>query len=185
MGRFSEAEKELGRAQDLDPLSLEVMFNAGQLFYFRRQYDQAIAQFRKVLEIDPNYATARITMSDANFAKGEYAAAIQEESQYFITSGYPVVAVEFKQAYARSGYRGALQYRISRQSDPHTLEFYFPWQVALDYARLGYKEKAFLWLEKCYAERQGLGYLKIEPALESLHSDPRFADLVRRVGFPQ
>jgi TolB-like protein/tetratricopeptide (TPR) repeat protein len=185
LGRFSEAENELGRAQELDPLSLQVMYDAGQPFYYRRQYDNAIAQWHKVLEIDPNYATAHLDMSDAYFAKGEYAAAVQEGSQYFITSGYPAVAAEFKQAYAKSGYRGALQNRISRQSDPGTLEFYFPWQVALDHTRLGDKEKAFAWLEKCYAERTGLMvFLRVEPALENLHSDPRFADLVRRVGFP-
>jgi hypothetical protein len=65
------------------------------------------------------------------------------------------------------------------------LELYYPWQVALDYVRLGDKEKGFFWLEKCYGERAGLVFLKVEPALESLHPDPRFADLVRRVGFPQ
>ncbi len=186
LSRFSEAEKELGRAQELDPLSLQVMYDAGQPFYYQHQYDQAIAQWHKVLEIDPTYATAHLDMADAHFAKGEYAAAVQEGSQYFITSGYTAVAEEFKQAYANSGYRGALQNRISRQSDPGTLEFYFPRQVAQDYARLGDKEKAFLWLEKCYAERTGLlVFLKVEPALGSLHSDPRFADLVRRVGFPK
>jgi TolB-like protein/Tfp pilus assembly protein PilF/predicted Ser/Thr protein kinase len=185
LGRFSEQEKELDRAQELDPLSLQVMLHSGQLFYFRRQYDQAIAQFQKILEIDSNYALAYFFMSEAHFTKGEYAAGVQEGGQYFIASGYPAVAVAFKQAYAKSGYRGALQNRISRQSDSGTLEFYFPWQVATDYARLGDKEKAFVWLEKCYAERAGLQFLKIEPALESLHSDPRFTDLVRRVGFPQ
>jgi TolB-like protein/Tfp pilus assembly protein PilF len=184
-GRFSEAEKELGRAQELDPLSLQVMFEAGQQFYFRRQYDQALALLQKVVEIDPNYSTAYLVMTEAHFAKGEYGAAVQEGSQYFIASGYPAVAAEFKQAYAKSGYRGALQDRISRQSDPGILEFYFPWQVATDNARLGDKEKAFFWLEKCYAERSGLVFLKVEPALESLHSDPRFTDLMRRVGFQQ
>src|ERR1700674_4775579 len=102
-----------------------------------------------------------------------------------IAIGFPAVAEDAKQTFAKSGVRGALQHRISRQSDPSKLEFYYPWQVALDYARLGDKDKAFLWLEKCYAEWAGLDFLKVEPALESLHSDPRFADLVRRVGFPQ
>jgi len=185
LGRFSEAEKELSRAQELDPLSLQVMFDAGQLFYFRRQYDQAIAQLQKVLEIDPNYATAHLDLSEAYFAKGKYAESRDEGQLYLIASGYPAIAAEAKQAYAKSGNRGRLQYRIRLQSDPGNLEFYFPWEVAQDYARLGDKEKAFLWLEKCYAERAGLGFLKVEPAFESLHSDPRFADLVRRVGFPQ
>ncbi|HWY05740.1 MAG TPA: protein kinase [Candidatus Acidoferrales bacterium] len=184
LGRFSAAEKELDHAQELDPLSLQVMFDAGQLSYFRRQYDQAVTQLQKVTEIDPNYATAYLFMAEAHFAKGEYAAAVEEGSQYFIASGYPAVATEFTQAYAKSGYRGALQDRISRQSDPGILEFYFPWQVATDNARLGDKEKAFFWLEKCYTERTGLVFLRVDPALDSVHSDPRFADLVRRVGFP-
>jgi hypothetical protein len=98
---------------------------------------------------------------------------------------YPEIAAEAKQTFAKSGIRGALQHRISQQSDPSKLEFYYPWQVALDYARLGDKEKAFFWLEKCYAERAGLVFLEVEPALDDLHSDPRFADLVRRVGFPR
>jgi len=57
--------------------------------------------------------------------------------------------------------------------------------VATDYARLGDKGKAFFWLEKCYTERTGLIFLKVAPGLDTLHSDPRFADLVHRVGFPQ
>jgi tetratricopeptide (TPR) repeat protein len=185
LGRFGEAEKELDRAQELDPLSLQVMYDTGQLSYFRGQYDQALAELQKVTEIDTNYATAYLYMAEAHFAKREYAAGVQSAAQYSVSGGYPTVAAEFKQAYARSGYRGALQYRISRQNDPGNLEFYFPWQVATDYARLGDKEKAFLWLEKCYAERSGLMFLKVEPALEGLHSDPRFADLMRRAGFPQ
>jgi eukaryotic-like serine/threonine-protein kinase len=185
LGRFSGAEKELGRAQELDPLSVEVMFHAGTLSYFRRQYDQAIAQFQKVTEIDPNYATAYLYIAEAHFSNGEYAAGVQAETQYSIAGGYSGVAAETKQVYAKSGYRGFLQYRIGLQNDPGNLEFYFPWQVATDYARLDDKQNAFLWLEKCYAERQGLQFLKVEPALDSLRSDPRYGDLVRRVGFPQ
>jgi hypothetical protein len=124
-------------------------------------------------------------MSGAHFAKGEYAEAVEEGRLYLIATGYPALAAEAKQTYAKSGYTGALQHRISKQSNPRDMGLYYPWQVAQDYARLGDKEKAFLWLEKCYAERVGLLGLKVEPALDSLHSDPRFADLVRRVGFPQ
>ena len=185
LGRFNEAEKELGRAQELDPLSLEVTFHAGQLFYFRRQYDQAIAELQKILEVDPNYATAYLIMSDAHYVKGEYAESAADGQAYFIASGYPAIAAEAKQTYANAGNRGRLQFRIRLQSDPGKLEFYFPWQVVLDYVRLGDKENAFQWLERCYAERQGLQFLKIEPALDSLRSDPRYSDLVRRVGLPQ
>jgi eukaryotic-like serine/threonine-protein kinase len=185
LGKFSEAEKEMDRAQELDPLSLQVTLAAGQTFYFGKRYDQAVAQFQKVLEIDPNYITVHLGLSDSHFAKGEYAEAVEEALLYAMASGYPAIAAEGKQAYAKSGHRGVLEHRISKESDPGNLEFYYPWQVAQDYARLGDKDKAFLWLERCYAERAGLVFLKVEPALDSLHSDPRFADLVRRVGFPQ
>jgi tetratricopeptide (TPR) repeat protein len=184
-GRFSEAEKEMDRAQELDPLSLQVMFIAGQIFYFRRHYDQAIAQFQKLTEIDPTYTTAYLFLAEAHFGKGDYAAGVRSASQYSTAGGYSAVAAEAMRVYAKSGYRGWLQHRISLQNDPGNLEFYFPWQVVTDYARLGDKENAFLWLEKCYAERQGLEFLKVEPALEGLHSDPRFTDLMRRVGLPQ
>jgi hypothetical protein len=101
-----------------------------------------------------------------------------------IAIGFPAVAEDAKQTFAKSGVRGALQHRISRQSNPSKLEFYYPWQVALDYARLGDKERAFFWLEKCYSERAGLAFMKVDPGLDNLRSDQRFADLVRRVGFP-
>jgi tetratricopeptide (TPR) repeat protein len=185
LGRFSEAEKETERAQELDPLSLQVPYDTGRLLYFRRQFDEAIAQYRKILEIDPNFAMAHMALSDSYFAKGQYAEAIEEWQLYLGASGYPAVAAEVKQAYAKSGIQGALQYRISKQNDPRNLETYFPGQIAEDYARLGDKENAFLWLEKCYAERAGLELLKVEPAFDSLHSDLRYADLLRRMRLPQ
>jgi eukaryotic-like serine/threonine-protein kinase len=185
LGRFNDTEKELQRAQELDPLSLAVALQVGYLSYLRHRNDQAIAQLQKVLEIDPNYATAHLAMFAAYVAKGDHAEAAEEASQYLATTGNPKFAAELKQAYAKSGFRGVLQYQISKRSDPGNLELYYPFTVALDYANLGDKDKAFFWLEKCYADRVGLLDLKVEPALDSLRSDPRFADLVRRVGFPQ
>lgn len=85
--RFSEAEKELEHAHELDPLSLQVTLFAGQLFYFRHQYDQSIAQYQKVLEIDPNYVTVHLGLSDTHLAKGQYAEAIEEGRLYLMASG--------------------------------------------------------------------------------------------------
>ena len=184
IGSFDETEKELQRAQELDPLSRFVNFGTGQLSYARGQYDRAIAQFQEILETDPNYPVAHLNISEARFAKKEYDAAIEEAIQYMAVIGRADLAAEMKKADARSGYVGALQYRISKQSDPSNLESYYPWQVALDYVRLGDKGRAFEWLEKCYKERTGLVFLKVDPALNPIRSDPRFADLIHRVGFP-
>jgi TolB-like protein/Tfp pilus assembly protein PilF/predicted Ser/Thr protein kinase len=183
--RFSESEQEVERAQELDPLSLQVALDAATLLYFRHQFDQAVAQGHKVLEIDPNYATAHAGLSQIYYATANYAQAVEEARLYLIATGLPAIAEEVKQVYAKSGYRGVLLYRINIASDPGNLELYYPWMVAQDYARLGDKDKAFFWLERCYEERVGLMVLQVEPALDSLHADPRFADLVRRVGFPQ
>ena len=184
MGRFDESEKELQRSQELNPLSLSNVFAAGWTFYLARQYDRSLAELQKVLEMDPDYPTAHLIISEARIAKGENEAGMEEYSQFLSASGYPAVAAELKQAYAKSGYTGALRARIARQSDATNLDLYYPMEVALDYVRLGDKDKAFLWLERCYRERSGLVFLKVDPALDPLRSDPRFTDLLRRLGFP-
>jgi serine/threonine protein kinase/Tfp pilus assembly protein PilF len=185
MGRLDEAQKELNRTLELDPLSFFAIFATGQDFYFSRQYDQAIAEYQKLLQIDPTHALAHLGKSEALLEKKDYAPAIDEFAQYEAAIGRPAVAADVRKTYAKSGYAGVLKARITRQSDSGNLDFYYPWQVALDYARLGDKDKSMLWLERCYHERSGLVFLKVDPALDSLRSDPRFIDLLRRVGFPQ
>jgi hypothetical protein len=71
------------------------------------------------------------------------------------------------------------------ESDSSKLEFYEPTRAASDYALLGDKEKALYWLERCYTEHVGMVWVKVDPVFDSLHADPRFADLLKRLGFPQ
>jgi serine/threonine protein kinase len=184
MGRFEEAEKEVQQAEELNPLAFSVIYGSAQDLYFRGQFDQAIEKLRNILKMNQNYPTAHLLISDALLERRDYVAAIDEAIQYFAAIGYPNLAAEMKRAYARSGYIGALQYRISKQNDPNNLDLYYPWQVAIDYVRLGDKDKAFEWLEKCYNERTGLIFLKVNPALNPLRSDPRYTNLLKRVGFP-
>jgi len=100
-------------------------------------------------------------------------------------SGFPQIAAEERQIYAKSGYKAVLRKRIERYSDSANRDWYSPYSVAYWYAILGEKDKALFWLEKAYEERSGMNFLQVEPAFDNLRSDPRYADLVRRIGFPQ
>jgi hypothetical protein len=86
--------------------------------------------------------------------------------------------------YATAGCNGFLKLRTDIESDAGKMDFYFPYQVAQDYARLGDKEKAFDWLNRCFEEGAGMNFVRFDPAFDSLHSDSRFADLLRRMGLP-
>ena len=185
LGLFRQALEEERRAQELDPLSLQLNTWAGEILILQHENDRAIAELQKVLEIDPKYSAAHRLESDAYFAKGMCEQGVQEALTYTEIAGYPEVATEGRQIFAKSGCKGLLLYRIRKESDPAQLEFYFPIQVAQDYARLGDREKAFEWLEKCYSDRVGLVLVRFDPAFDGLRSDTRFDNLMRKVGLLQ
>jgi hypothetical protein len=108
----------------------------------------------------------------------------QEASTYVTLMGYGGKSDLGARAYATAGCNGFLQVRIHIESDAGKMDSYFPYQVAQDYARLGDTEKAFYWLNRCFQEGAGMNFVKFDPAFDSLHSDPRFADLLRRMGLP-
>ena len=184
VGRFSEADDQQRLARELDPLSLLTNSSVGDLLASEGDLDGSIAQNKKVLEIDPNYAYAHLSLSDEYLAKGMCEQGMQEAATYMALTGYPQIAELGKHVYATSGCKGFLLERIRIQSDPTKMEFYYPYEVAQDYARLGDKDQAFYWLNRCYEERAGMNFVKFDLAFKSLHSDPRFAELLRRMNYP-
>jgi len=184
VGRLAEAREQLRLAQELDPLSLQAIESEGQVFFAAHDFENAIAASRKSLDIDPNYAAAHLNLSDDYFAKGMCEQAMLEAATYMGLMGYKDIEADAKKIYANSGCKGWLLARIRVEGDATKMEFYYPYQVAQDYARLGDKEKALYWLDRCYNEGVGMNYVKVDPTFDSLHSDARFADLVKRMGFP-
>ena len=87
--------------------------------------------------------------------------------------------------YASAGWKAVLRDKIERSDDPHKPGLYDPQGVADTYAKLGENDKALAWLERSYAEKVPMPFLQVDPDLKKLHSEPRFQDLVRRIGFPQ
>ncbi len=99
-------------------------------------------------------------------------------------NGRPEVAAALRRAYTEAGLKGMLLKDIELKSNANH-RVYAPASVAADYARLGNKDQAFQWLERAWNERTQWAYLKVHPGWDGLRSDPRFADLLRRIGFPQ
>ncbi len=188
VGRLEEAKAELKQALELDPNSLAINIAQGFPFYYGRQYDQAIAAYRKALELDPNFAVAHIRIMEAYQQQGMFEQALAElDLRDEMWKGW---REKFSHAYALSGSRGywriyADMLKVEFQEAENTQKSKLMHYVfAQAYACLGENDEAFQWLEKAYEERDHrLGQcLKVDPALDGLHSDPRFADLLRRVG---
>ncbi len=188
MGRYDESLAEMKRALELDPLSLIINTAVGYALWNARRYDEAIDELQKTLELDPKFLPAIAFLDMAYERKGKEQEFIATYEKEMILSGYSQSeAAAFKEVYAKSGIRGfwlkSLQWLKGEQVKRSYLA---PIHMALAYVFLGEKDQAFEWLEKAYAERSGwMVHLKVDPRFDSLRSDPRFADLVRRVGFPQ
>jgi len=183
VGRFDEAIIEIRKAQEIDPLSPIINASAGWVFYYARQYDQAIEQERKALEIDPNFALAHGRLAQAYEQKGMYKDAIEEYLRALTLSGENQEEIAaLRQAYTVSGMRGFWQKQLDLAIERSKRQHVSASVIAGYYAHLGEREQAIQWLEKAYEERDALSWLKGDPRWDGLRSDPRFADLMRRVG---
>jgi TolB-like protein/DNA-binding winged helix-turn-helix (wHTH) protein/lipoprotein NlpI len=182
VARHDEAIAEIERARELDPLSLVIQSNVGTALYYARRYDAAILESRKTLEIDPNRVWARVFLAMSYEQKGMYPEAIQEEERvkaYF--KGAP--NVDIAHLYALSGRANEARRILKAMEKENSNASFF---IAGGYAALGEKDRAFTWLEKAYEKRDFfLPTLAVNPWMDPLRSDPRFQDLIRRVGLQQ
>ena len=182
-GKLPDAMAEVERGVELDPLSARSFRNAGFTYYFCRQYDQALSMIRRAHALNINLPDETFLLGDIYAEKGMYPKSISE----FQKSGdSPHVIGHLGNAYARSGQIDAANKTIA-QLEKHIRKEggVGMYEIALVYAGLGKKNEAFKWLEESYKTRnEGLTNLKIDPCLDPLRSDPRFNDLMRRVGLP-
>jgi DNA-binding winged helix-turn-helix (wHTH) protein/tetratricopeptide (TPR) repeat protein len=186
IGRHEEAFREAEMAVDLDPLSLLMNMTAALNFYTGRQYDLAIVQLKRVIEMDQHFPAARSVLGNVYVQKGMFAEALSQYGEVLnLVKGVPPVAASVKvimaQAFARWGKKDeALTLLAEIAGQPVS-----SYSVAGVYGAMGETDKAFEMLNKAYLERDlQLVSLKVDPALDELRGDPRFADLERRVGLP-
>jgi serine/threonine-protein kinase len=182
-GRMEEALKQISRAAELDPLSPAILKDKGMLLYYARDYSGAIEYARKAFELDPNFANAHRLLSLAYQGKGMFTEAIAENQRWGELMGNELEAsVALAQCHAAAGNRGAALALIANLDAKELPAGNLLRGIALVYAALGEIDLAFTWLEKAYARRsKALCNTKIDPKLDRLRGDPRFAELLRRL----
>ncbi len=180
-GRLEEAIAEEEKAVELDPVSIVNNAGLGTAFYYSRQYDQAIEQDRKTLELDPNYASGRQWLGNAYVQKSMYKEGIGElEKASSASPTAPIPLSWLGYAYALAGRRADAQKVLKQLSELAKQEYVPAVDRARVYAGLGEKDKAFEWLENGLEDRS-TGNIRVEMPWDPLRSDPRFADLLRRM----
>ena len=185
LGRSGEALSEAKRALDLDPASPGMNQIMGiQLFYARR-FDEAITQFRKALEMD--YHDAHLGLGNSYAAKGSYPKALIEFREFArLDHDSPRSIAVLGYTYARLNQRSDVLRALRELSQMEKDRYVSPASFAIVYMGIGDRDRAFEWLEKAYDEHSfNLAFLKVSPFFDSLRSDPRFTDLLRRVGLSQ
>jgi tetratricopeptide (TPR) repeat protein len=180
MGRFDEVIAEIKRTQELEPSSLFIHANGGAILYHARRYDEAIVQLKRVLELNPNFDHARAILTCVYLQKGMYEQAIIELKKRTIT---PTFHSDLGQAYALSGRRSEALKEIATLKELSKQHYVAPYTLALVYASLDDKDNALEWLVKAYEDRSTLLiWIRVEPRLDKLRSDPRFKAVLKRMG---
>ena len=208
VGRFDESFAEYNRALELDPLSLAISTDLGLAYYYSRQYDRAIEHLKKLIETEPNYVRTHFYLAWVYEERGMFEEALAEYDKGNLLEGKNIEEfgegkARVKDALKTSGAKGYWQQILDttkevaqKSGKPFCGDKYYlqrasnlcglnPIEIANLHARLGERDKAFELLEKAYEERNtDLVLLKVSPIWDNLHDDPRFQDLLRRIGLP-
>ena len=183
LGRFGEAIQEAKRGQEIDPLSLEANVNVGLVLHLARRDDDAISWFRRTLDMNPNFLRAHWLLGLTLMQKNRLEEAIAELQKAVELSGGGVVLGSLGYAYAVAGRRAEALEVVDRLETSSKGRYLAPAAVSIVFAGLGDKDQAMSWLERANEERDPWATdIKVQPMFDSLRSDPRFQDLLRRVG---
>lgn len=184
MGRHDESISESRRAVELDPVDFFAASRLSNAFRNARRFDESIEAAKRALEIEPNFFFTHNILADAYAAKGMYSEAIAEYQESFRMRGgnAPNIEALLGVIYVKTGERAKAEELLENLKEKAVT----PTELSLLYDSLGMRDEAFAVLEKAFAERRGdLGFMRVNPLFDNLRPDPRFADLLRRMGLPQ
>ena len=181
---MDEAYREIKRAEELDPLSLVIINNIAEIYIDRRDLNSAARECQRMMDLDPNFWAAHQTLSIVLVKQGRYDEALAEAQKSSLLSNKSNASLALLgHVYARLGRRSDADTVIKEIEKRYADKAADGRDLAVVYAGFDDKGKTFAWLEKAFADHSViLAFLKLEPLLESMQSDPRWKDLERRVG---
>jgi eukaryotic-like serine/threonine-protein kinase len=192
MGRFDDAVREGARAQELDPLSMYAITSLAYIHACAGKYDEALTLFKRSLELESRSGIDMYTHAEMAWTyafKSEYGNALAEYAKIPKLPNPisdPLISGGLGFIYARAGKRQQAVELISQFKEAAKSHYVDPYMVAAVYAGLDDKSQALDWLNKGFEQRSAnMVYLKVEPFFENLRTEPRFGDLLRRMGLPQ
>ncbi len=187
MGRHDDAVAEMREAHAFDPVSHPTNGLLGVVYYWARRFDEAIDQFQKTVALYPDSAVDHRYLGRCYELTQTYQEAMEQYLKENTLDGASKEELTiFRQAFLKSGMNGFLREELKSAIAPSNGHYLDAYSVAELYARLGERDQALQWLDKGYQERShNMAFIKIEPMLDSLHSDPRFQNLLRRMRLTQ
>jgi TolB-like protein/Tfp pilus assembly protein PilF len=186
LGRFNEALTENEKALALDPASPQINANHAGILVDLHRYDDSLTDLNRLVAANPDFPVYYGTRASVYWHLGNQDGYVTDWVMAMKKDGRPERAETFAAGYRKARLKGACTALIEVLKNESQREYVSPYEIAINYARMGDRDQAFEWLEKAYAERSGrMEYLKIEDSLEPFHSDPRYVDLLKRMGLPQ
>jgi tetratricopeptide (TPR) repeat protein len=185
LGRGRESVTELNRALRLDPLSLGDNFAAGWAHYMAREYEPAIEQFRRTVEMEPSFGWAHEGLAITHVQLGRCPEAIAEAEKGANVDNSPLVLAMAGGVYASCERADAARDVLTKLAEISRTRYVCPYEIAIVQIGLGDKDEAFRYLEKGFRDRSVcMPFTKVDPRLDPIRSDPRYGELVRRLAFP-
>jgi len=186
MGRFEESIRHYEDALSLDPFSLQINMNLATTYFLRGEYERSIALLKKTGELEPNYMPIHFVLGCVYIEQGRLEEAIAE---------FQIIHKMDKEAYLALGFMGYAYALLGQRVEAETVlnvlqdishrKYVSPYSILVIHLALGPPERVFELLEQLFEERNDwLVWLKVSPELKALRSDPRFKDVLNRVGFP-
>jgi TolB-like protein/Tfp pilus assembly protein PilF len=186
LGRLNEALAEVEKALALDPASPQANANHAGILVDLHRYDDALAELNRLIAANPEFPVNYGIRGEVYRRLKNQDAAVADEATAMKKNGRPEWAEAFAAGYRKAKLKGACTAMIEVLKNESQREYVSPNEMARYHGLMGDRDHAFEWLEKGYAERSSrMEYIKTEEYLEPFHSDPRYVDLVKRMGLPQ